>query len=302
MHDVLYYHRSGHIGALGIPLMLLYGLGAGLLLGIPYAYAVHYCPLIYFSFLITAAVGALVGVAVSAAARHGKVRNLPMLMLGALLGGLVTDYVSWVGYVHVVAKGDVWPWSPNELYEWMETINAQGVWSIKSSKPTGALLAAIWVIEAGALAGMAIYLARSIIGSTPFNERTGTWVDRLVTYGPFSLNGEDRDFTAAMERGDVSALASLVRLPENVSAFYQCLIHTSPNDDAFALLSVEAVSVTTGKNGKPETINRSVFRHLFITPDLRKAIEAKASEALPLPADPSPAGPAPHDQAAPGAA
>lgn len=71
MHDMLYYQRSGRMGALGLPLMLGMGIGAAALLGIPYAYAVHYCPLIYINFLITLAFGFAIGIAVNVAAHGG---------------------------------------------------------------------------------------------------------------------------------------------------------------------------------------------------------------------------------------
>ncbi len=281
MQDMLYYQRSGRMGAMGLPLMLILGIGTAALLGIPYAYAVHYCPLIYVTFLITAAYGGAIGVAVNIAGRQGKVRNLPLLMLGGLLAGLAGYYVAWVGYVHSVTTSSVWAWSPNELYEYIQAINEKGIWSIKRSKPTGMVLSAVWLVEAGVIATCAMMVPRSLIGSTPFNEQADAWVDNVTTYGPFALEGEARDFTERLEHGDSGAMAKLTRIPEGASTFYQCLVHSGAEGDSFTLLSLESVIRTTGKGGKDETANRTIFRHLFISATLHQALITKAAQALP---------------------
>lgn len=283
MDELLYYRRSGRMGAMGLPLMLALGVGTGVLLGIPYGYAVHYCPLIYITFLITGAFGGAIGIAVNIAGRMGKVRNMPMLMLAALIGGLAGYYVAWVGYVHSVSTQSVWAWSPNELYEYVQTINERGIWSIKRSKPTGLILSAVWLVEAGVIVTCAILIPRSQIGSTPFNEQTDTWVDNETTYGPFALQGETRDFTERLERGDSAAIANLTRVPDGTPIFYQCVVHSGGEGDAFTLLSLDSVTRTKGKGGKEETTNRSVFRHMFISATLHQALIAKAAQAIPTP-------------------
>lgn len=278
MQDMLYYQRSGRMGALGLPLMLGFGVGMGALLGIPYAYAVHYCPLIYVNFLITMAFGFAIGMAVNIGARTGKVRNLGMVMLAGLISGLAAEYVSWVGYVHAVAQNPVWVWSPGELQAYIEVINAQGVWSIKSSTPTGYVLGAVWLVEAGILVGMAVWLPRSGIGSTPFNEQTGTWADTVVAYGPFQLTGELHALTSRLEAGDTAAVNELARAPASASSFHHCVITSCADDDQFTLLSLEAISRTYDDKGKEQLTKRTLLKHLFITPAMRKAIEAKAVE------------------------
>lgn len=278
MHDMLYYQRSGRMGMLGLPLMLGFGMGTAALLAVPYAYAVHYCPLIYFSFLITLVFGFAIGIAVNVAARHGKVRNLGILMIAAFLSGLVAEYVAWVGYVHAVAKEPVWAWAPSELQTYMEAINAKGMWSIKHSTPTGYVLGAVWLVEAAMITGAAVWFPWSTIGSIPFNEQTGTWADKKVTYGPFLLKNELHTLTSRLEAGDTTAVNELAPAPSGATSFHQCVITSCPDDDEFTLLSLEALTLSTDKKGKVEAKNRTVLRHLFVTAAMRKAIEAKAAE------------------------
>jgi hypothetical protein len=276
MHDMLYYQRSGRMGALGLPLMLGFGVGMGALLGVPYAYAVHYCPLIYINLFITMAFGFAIGMAVNVGARTGKVRNLGMVMLAGLISGLAGEYVSWVGYVHAVVKNSGWVWSPAELQAYIEVINAQGVWSIKSSTPTGYVLGAAWLVEAGIVVGMAVWLPRSGIGSIPFNEQTGTWADIVTAYGPFRLTGELHALTSRLEAGDTAAINELELAPASASSFHQCVITSCVDDDQFTLLSLEAISRAFDDKGKEQLTKRTLLKHLFITPAMRKAIEAKA--------------------------
>jgi hypothetical protein len=278
MHDLLYYRRSGRMGPLGLPLMLGFGVGLGALLGIPYAYAVHYCPLIYINFLITMAFGFILGAGINAAARIGKVRNLGMMMIAGLVGGLAAEYVAWVGYVHAVAQDPVWPWSPGELQAFIEVINAQGVWSIKRSTPTGWVLGAVWLIEAGIIVGTAVWLPKSLIGSTPFNEQTGAWADQERMVGPFRLTGDLHTLISRLEAGDVSAVNELAPALPAAASYHQCRITSCADDPEFTLLSLEAVSRTTDNKGKEQVATRSLMRHLFITQAMRKAIEAKAAE------------------------
>lgn len=287
MHDTLYYRHSGRIGSLGLPLMLGFGLGGGLLLGIPYAYAVNLCPLVYINLLITIAFGVAIGMGVNIGARRGLVRNLPLLLVGGILSGLMAEYVAWVGYVHAVAKEDVWPWSPGDLYQYMQIINEHGIWSIHNSTPTGIGLAIIWLMEVAIIVGMATYLPFTTIGRTPFNEHNDSWAETVSTLGPFRMNNSDRTFVGRLEAGDVAAIADLTPAPGSANSFYQCLITTCPGDDKFILLSVESVTRSTDKDGKVQVTNRSILRHLFITDNMRKAIEAKAAEPV------NPGGPKP---------
>ncbi len=280
MHDMLYYQRSGRMGALGLPLMLGFGIGVGALLGIPYAYAVNFCPLIYINFLITMAFGFAIGTAVNIGARTGKVRNLGMVMLAGLISGVAAEYVAWVGYVHAVSKVGVWAWSPGELQVYIELINAQGIWSIKNSTPTGYVLGAVWLVEAGILVGMAVWLPRSGISSAPFNEQTGTWADTTTSYGPFRLKGELHALTSRLEAGDTAAINELEPAPASASSFHQCVITSCAGDDQFTLLSLDAINRTYDDKGKEQLTNRSLLKYLFITPAMRKAIEAKAAEPV----------------------
>lgn len=278
MHDLLYYRRSGRMGPLGLPLMLGFGVGLGALLGIPYAYAVHYCPLIYINFLITMAFGFILGMGINVAARIGKVRNLGMILIAGLVGGLAAEYVAWVGYVHAVAQNSVWAWSPGELQTFIEVINAQGVWSIKKSTPTGWVLGAVWLIEVGIIVGTAMWLPKSLIGNTPFNEQTGAWADQETLVGPFRLTGDLHTLTSRLEAGDISAVNELAPALPATTSYHQCRITSCPDDPEFTLLSLEAVSRTTDNKGKEQVTTRTLIRHLFITSAMRKAIEAKAAE------------------------
>ncbi len=176
-----------------------------------------------------------------------------------------------------------WVWSPGELQTYIELINAPGVWSIKSSTPTGYVLGAVWLPEAGILVGMAVWLPRSGIGSTPFNEQTGTWADTVVAYGPFLLKGELHALTSRLEAGDTAAVNELALAPAGASSFHHCVITSCADDDQFTLLSLDSVRRSYDKNGKDLT-KRSLLKHLFITPAMRKEIEAKAVE--PKPAEP----------------
>ena len=290
MGDLNYHQRSGRMGPLAVPLLLVAALGTGLLLGVPYGYADHYCPLIYFSFIITIVYGTAVGVAVNYAGILGKVRNLPVLLFAATLAAAIADYVGWVGYIHAVSSDGAWPWSPDELLTWVQQINEKGIWSLRGWTPTGLVLWGIWAVEFGIIASMAIYIVRTEVGTLPFNERTGTWAKAKSTYGPYAPNLPQADLVARLEHGDTSLVAGLAPASTTDAIYHQYTVRSCPEDEDFATLSVDLVTKTTDKKGKSETKTRALVKHLLIGPTLRKAFIERAQR--PPPAPPAPPTPA----------
>jgi hypothetical protein len=291
MGDLNYHQRSGRMGPLAVPLLLIAALGTGLLLGVPYGYADHYCPLLYFSFIITIVYGTAVGLAVNYAGIAGKVRNVPVLLFAATLAAAIADYVGWVGYIHAVSTDGAWAWSPDELLSWIQQIAEKGLWSIHGSTPTGIALYGIWAAEFGIIAAMAIYIVRTEVGTLPFNERTGTWAKTKATYGPFAPGLPQADLVSRLEHGDTALVSGLVSASSADAAYHEYVVRSCPEDEDFATLSVTLVTKTTGKNGKVETKKRALIKHLLIGPTLRKAF-VERDQRRPAPAAP-PVAPTP---------
>ena len=98
--------------------------------------------------------------------------------------------------------------------------------------------------------------------------------------GPFRLAGDLHTLTSRLEAGDVSAVNELAPALPAATSYHQCKITSCADDPEFTLLSLEAVSRTTDNKGKEQVTTRTRLRHLFITPAMRKAIEAKAAEPV----------------------
>ena len=78
--------------------------------------------------------------------------------------------------------------------------------------------------------------------------------------------------------GDTAAINELEPALASASSFHQCVITSCADDDQFTLLSLEAISRSIDDKGKEQLTNRTLLKHLFVTPSMRKAIEAKAIE------------------------
>src|SRR5476651_2594131 len=199
MNQDLYYRRSTGFTISGLLLMAIAGLGIAGVLGIPYGYAIYYCPLIYVKFIITASYAAMIGVVVSGAGRVGKVRNLPLILLIALASGVCGEYMAWVGYFHALAS--LWLWTPEQLFNAILVLNEKGAWTLRGSTPTGIVLWLVWAVEFGVIAWFSCQLPYGTIGSTPFNDQANAWAERKEEFGPFALTADAEDVTHRFEAG-----------------------------------------------------------------------------------------------------
>ncbi len=82
MRQSPYYEHSGVIGMFGPILMILFGLAGAVAGGAIYGYLIFYIPFIYLNFFITLGFGALVGYLVGMGAKIGKIRNVPVTLIG----------------------------------------------------------------------------------------------------------------------------------------------------------------------------------------------------------------------------
>src|SRR4051812_20328918 len=80
-----YYQHSGAVTFLGPLLGFAAGIPAAILLGVAYAYADAYIPIIYLNLLLALAFGAGVAFVPAWVMRWGKVRNVPVALTVVIL-------------------------------------------------------------------------------------------------------------------------------------------------------------------------------------------------------------------------
>lgn len=178
------YKHSGRAPVGGISLGAIMGLTAGAILAVVYAYSIAYIPIVgYFTFILSIGFGGLLALFTAGGLRLGKVRNGPISTAVGITVGLIAFYISWAVWVYAtLGRADVelslvaLIMQPKVVWELVGTINELGAWSIKSFTPTGAVLWALWGVEALLIIGPSLLIA--IINSDPFCERCNTWCSK----------------------------------------------------------------------------------------------------------------------------
>ena len=105
-----YYKPSGKISPLAFVILLLVCAVIMPILGVIYAYATWYIPIVYINFLITI----VFGISISFVIGHlliklGKIRNYRLSVLFAIIASLVAYYSQWVVWVDLVLNsGEVY--------------------------------------------------------------------------------------------------------------------------------------------------------------------------------------------------
>ncbi len=296
MSRTLYYRHSGKAPAPGVLGMFGAGLAAAVLGAFAYVQLIELIPLIYCNVLITLGYGAVVGLAVAAACKAGKVRNVPSCALAGTFSGLVAVYMQWA-YFLAVKTPEIWGSvdmgtlsltghflaAPGEMWEMAQAINPVGLWTIKKTVVKGVWLWLIWGGEAAGILGVTLLLS-GLYTRDPYSETQGRWMDEKKLPAKLAAVADPKALTATLERGDYSPLFGL-GLSEGAESFSRLTLYTCPGD-ADAWISLSNVRLVQKKKETKEE-SESVFKYLHIpaskaeelVDSLREAPAPSAGEA-----------------------
>ena len=169
-----YYQPSGKSSGAGIPVLLIGGLVAAAVLGAVYAYATHFIPFIYISFLLTIGFAFAMGWVVNQLTKMGKIRNPSTITWASIVIGIAAVYFAWVFWFQA-AMGVLFV-NPMDVLGAQQLLGQTGVWSIASFAPTGMTLYAFWAVEAAVIAiGTWIFSQNQVY--EPFCETCEKWLE-----------------------------------------------------------------------------------------------------------------------------
>jgi len=279
-----YYEHSGRFGPAGVVATLLAGAVTALILGPLYGLISFINPFIYVNFLLACGLGLAVGWMAGGGARAGKVRHVGATAALAAVAGLVAVYGNWVAYILVLSEGELLAVSPARLLWAIGLVADNGAWHLSDWTPTGAVLWALWALEAAIIVGLAVYAARRRIAQGAFCERCQRWAEG-ETLAPYTLTADRPDLVEALEAGRYEALGAFARAPEGANPHAEFDLAACPACGDFRLLSIRHVAEVAGKKKKEKTRQVSdIVRNLMV--------DARAHEivrGLPA-APPEPAG------------
>jgi len=252
--NVPIYRHSGKFGVQGPAAALGIAIILGLVAGLAYAYFIAWVPFIYINVLVTGAYGALFGFATCYLLYHAKVRNKTITLFTSLAAGLVACYGAWSGYVHVVLENPPWIATPPIIAYVMETLYQQGSWGMSSGSPvTGVPLAVVWLVEAGIIVGISIYIPYVKIANTPFCEKNLCWLDKeeiIPTLQPFTDPGDVKE----LRKGNLRPLTRAQPKDPASSVFARLTLKSSPASDEFCTLRIANIQLKATKEGVKENV------------------------------------------------
>jgi hypothetical protein len=258
------YTPSGRFGAAGIPLGLFFGAAAGAALGMAHGYITQYNRYIYLNFIATFAVGLLIGAAVMAGVRMGKVRAPKLAAALGAAGGLVGLYCAWVAWIHVLlVRSGVpgWAVDPASLWRAIVIVNANGAWSLGDLTPTGASLWILWSLEAVIIVGIAAAVPWVWVGNNPFCEPCDAWAVKEIREHKLGPAMDLANLKQALMELNLKPLSELG--PATPALYTEIELYVCPKCRQVGFLTVRNVTVT-GKKNKQNVIKTDVVKNLTL--------------------------------------
>lgn len=296
-----YYQPSNKMPLAGILALLAGGVVAALVLALVYIYAVWYIPFIYINFILCLGFGLLLGAALAALARLGKLRSPGAVGGLALLVGLVAVYLEWGVFLTLIFNSKTTGAGqdadtstsfsaslfadiithPAAMWAAVRQVNETGTWSLKSATPSGLLLGGIWVIEAALILGGAYLVARAQ-ATEPFSEISHEWATEEALPHPIGYAQNAETTRLALESGQFQHL-TLHTSEVAEDPFARLSLHSAPNDPNCCYLSLHNVTTTLDKKGKATRSTTAVVQHLAISPtayrELRQRFGARPASS-----------------------
>ena len=295
MQPAPYYVPSGKAPVAGIVYALIAGIAAALVGAAVYALLVHYVPFIYLDVIFCAALGFVVGFAITLGGHAGHLRNTGAYALVALVCGLIATYAQWLVYLSLVLPGNMddpntgfaavlstLAASPSDLWDIITEINDVGLWSIKKTTVSGGALWAVWGLEAAIITGVSLLLG--ITGtSTPYSETKGCWMEEEALVPPLTHIDDPEAMKTMLEAGELSSILN-IQPSQDANNFSRLSWYHCPQDE-FAYVSLKNVKMVMKKK-KMEEETETVFEKLRVSFYLASQLADRVRAMVPVVPEP----------------
>ena len=282
-----YYTPSGKAPLRGILFSLASGLAAALIGGVIYAAAVWYIPFVYLNMVFCGLLALAIGLGVGLCGKAGHLRSPSLATLIGLFCGLAALYMQWAAYLAFIYSKQASSYfgllgtilaDPAGMVKVIGSISERGLWSIKSIRPSGLMLQAMWAMEALILMLGAAFFARSPV-QEPYSEGCGAWMEEETLSPAIAPVTDPASFRATLERGDLSPLLQSI-LPVENTAFAFIKTH-SCDGDATAYISVVNTEITR-KGSKEESSDTEIVEYLRVPLSAVHELRAHLAQLQPV--------------------
>ncbi|MDR2141526.1 MAG: hypothetical protein LBR11_07035 [Deltaproteobacteria bacterium] len=287
------YVPSGIFPPASFLIALLATMAFSLILAIPYALTIWFVPIIYLSILTPIAWGVLCALAPGRAITSGHIRNPLVAGLAGFLGSLPGYYLTWCAWANLCAKSgynasqgagrramsvakssisldqlkDI-ALNPSGLFETIQQVNAEGLWSLGLSAGTvhGLQLWGVWGVEFLMIVGVTsfLYAARA---REPYSEDNQMWIPRVKLRQKLTFPYDFVQLRRQLKDGDIFYLLSAPVEENFMSYSYLSLSVYEDSSISEAYLDVDAFTL---ENNLRHFNN--ISKRLKIRPDQARAL------------------------------
>jgi hypothetical protein len=289
------YIHSGKAPLTGLMLAMLAGLATAIVLGVAYAFAVVYIPILYLNMLLSMGFGAAIGGAVGYAAKLGHVRSRLMPAMVAVVCGLVGLYIAW-GADALARRGPpqngdaIDAFRPEMIQVHIEDFYKNGFWAIghrvgnNNQQPvTGIVLVVVWLAEAGIIVGVAAFVAWVTLGNLVYCEHCENWARSQKDVKRLTLSVPD-GVIAKVAAGDLSPLDAWPMANPADQFFIRLNLDFCDGCEKSNYLTMERVVTQLDKKGKPQQVVTPIVKRMPIDAVDVPRVRAAGHLAVPPPA------------------
>lgn len=256
MKSDLYYQNSRRIGMLTFPLFIICAVFF-MYVGWAYAWATWKMPWAIANPVLTIILACALWVGTTACVDHGPCPNRKVGTSLAVLVGITTWYSQWAAWLHFVSAdgGLTTSWldlliHPEQVWNLSREVASRGAWSIFHFEVRGALLYAIWILEA-LLILVGAALGRMATGQ-PFSEKMNDWCQNHHGKFFFRHIADTAAFVKQLEEAPASFPTLLAELgqpeEENPANFSELtFLSCKGEDNVYVILSNITNTVVDGE-------------------------------------------------------
>lgn len=270
----MFYRHSWKAPIGGLFLVGAAGLLSTLVLGLIYGYIMYYIPFIYIKVFIMVGYPFAIGLILSLAVQRGKVRNNLLVGLAGVGFGLLADYMGWVAWIAAALKSTEYLmvfFYPGDILYFMQEVVEVGIYVIGNSRPTGAILYLIWLVEAVVVVGGTAFMVLKLHLDTPFCEECNEWVETERYIGLFTPLTNTSKFKRGILEGNYTVFNELIP-SQTGNQFIKLTIYECRTCQNFRLLNVKKLKLSVNSKKQLESNERKVITNLRVTPGLSSAL------------------------------
>jgi hypothetical protein len=248
------YRHSGQAPIGGLVISMIGTIVCSLILGVVYAFAVSWIPVVQLSLLATLGFGAAIGGIAGIGARVGKIRNSAVIPFFSVIGAVLGLWMAWVFDAKARFGISEFPLliNPAMLLGYLKQFHEVGFWSMGKDghAVSGIFLLIIWATEALVIIGLSFVVARTIVGSLPFCETCEAWTSRIEAFVRFKLPEDIAGLFQQFSEGDLSSLNKLEPCVGDQHGSIKLDVCRCATCEDSSYLTLNAVQVSTNKNGE----------------------------------------------------